>query len=112
MNRVILTGNIGSRDQMRDVGESCVLRFRLATTTRWRNQGGDRAERTDWHNVTIWGGLARGLEKYLTVGRKVLVEGSIRVSTYEDASHGGLKRTRVEIVASSLELLGTPREAS
>ena len=78
--------------------------MRLATTESFVNRAGERQERTDWHNVTLWGKRAEALSKFLTKGRTICVEGRIQYRSYEDRD--GNKRTATDIVASNVILMG------
>ena len=77
----------------------------LATTERgYTLQNGTQVpERTEWHNVVMWGGLAEVVEKYVHKGDKLFIEGKIRTTTYEDQT--GIRRYRTEILAENMEML-------
>ena len=79
--------------------------FSLATTDRGftRADGTVVPERTEWHNIVAWRGLAEIIEKYVRKGTKLFVEGKLTSRSYEDKS--GVKRYVTEIVAENLELL-------
>ena len=83
----------------------------LATTDRaYTLQNGTQVpERTEWHNIVLWRGLAQTAEKYVRKGDKLYIEGKIRSRSYDDQN--GIKRTIVEIFADNMEML-TPRNAS
>lgn len=104
MNKVILYGNIGADPELRVTpGGSSVLKLRLATSESYLDKTNTRQERTEWHSITIWGKRGEGLAKILGKGQKILVEGSIRTSSYEK---DGEKRYRTEIVANNVMLPG------
>lgn len=106
LNRVTLLGNIGSDPEMRMLSTGvAVLKLRLATNESFKDKNGVRQERTEWHQVTIWGKRAEGLARILAKGRQLCVEGRIRSSSYEDRD--GVKRYRTEIVASNVVLCGS-----
>lgn len=63
-------------------------------------------DRTEWHNIVLWRGLAQTAEKYVHKGDKLYIEGKIRSRSYDDQN--GIKRTIVEIFADNMEML-TPR---
>lgn len=104
MNKIIIIGNVGQDAELRDVGSTTVLSFSVATTEKWKDKNGERQERTDWHNVSLWGKRAEALAKYVTKGTRVAVEGRVQYRQYEDRD--GNKRTATDIVASDVELLG------
>lgn len=104
MNKAILIGHLGAAPELRFTqGGQPVLSMRLATTEKW-SKDGERQERTDWHSVSLWGKRAEALEKYLTKGSRIAVEGRVQYRQHEDRD--GNKRTATEIVASDIELLG------
>lgn len=112
VNKVILIGNVGKDPDVRylDTGIA-VATFSLATTDRaYTLQNGTQVpERTEWHNIVLWRGLAQTAEKYVRKGDKLYIEGKIRSRSYDDQN--GIKRTIVEIFADNMEML-TPRNAS
>lgn len=112
VNKVILIGNVGKDPDVRYLDNGvAVATFSLATTDRaYTLQNGTQVpERTEWHNIVLWRGLAQTAEKYVHKGDKLYIEGKIRSRFYDDQN--GIKRTIVEIFADNMEML-TPRSAS
>lgn len=110
INKVILLGNVGAEPEVRALdGGKKVARVRVATTERYTDQQGNKQEQTEWHNVTLWGGLADVADKYLHKGSQVYIEGKIRTREYE---HNGEKRYATEIMANDMKLLGRPKDAN
>ena len=104
MNKVLLVGNVGLDAELKMTsGGQAVLKFRLATTEKWSSDG-EKKERTDWHSCTLWGKRAEALHAHITKGTKLVVEGSLRYSTYEDKS--GEKRYRTDINVNDIEFAG------
>lgn len=107
VNKVILIGNVGKDPDIRyfDNG-SAVVNFPLATTERGYTaaNGTQIPDRTEWHNVVCWRGLAKVAEQFVKKGTQLFVEGKIRTRSYDDQN--GIKRYVVEIYADNLELLG------
>jgi single-strand DNA-binding protein len=66
-------------------------------------------DRTEWHNIVLWRGLAQTAEKYVHKGDKLYIEGKIKSRSYDDQN--GIKRTIVEIFADNMEML-TPRSTT
>lgn len=97
LNRVQLIGNLGldpERRQFQSGGS--VVRLRLATSESYRDGRGERVERTEWHSVAVWpDGLQDLVSQYLRKGDKVLVEGKLRTTKWQDQS--GADRTTTEI---------------
>ena len=106
-----MIGNVGKDPEVRhlDTGVT-VATFPLATTERgYTLQNGTQVpERTDWHNIVLWRGLATTAEKYVHKGDKLYIEGKIRPRSYDDQN--GQRRYTVEIFADVMEML-TPRAA-
>ena len=104
LNKVLILGNVGNEPEVRQTQSGrAVANFSVATTDAW-GEGEDRQERTEWHQVVVWGKLAETCGQYLTKGRQVLVEGRLQTRSYED--HDGHKRFVTEIVAQQVEFLG------
>jgi single-strand DNA-binding protein len=105
LNRVMLLGNLGADPELRYTqGGQAVLNLRLATTESYVDRDNQRKERTDWHNVVIWGKRAEGLAKFLTKGSSIFVEGSLRTSSFE--GRDGVKRYKTEVNARNVLLTG------
>jgi single-strand DNA-binding protein len=105
LNRVMLLGNLGADPELRMTsGGQAVLKMRLATTESYLDRNKARQERTDWHNVVLWGKRAEALSKFLSKGTRLFVEGSLRTSSYDDRE--GNKRYKTEVVANNIILSG------
>ena len=112
VNKVILIGNVGKDPDVRYLDSGVVVAtFSLATTERgYTLQNGTQVpDRTEWHNIVLWRGLAQTAEKYVRKGDKLYIEGKIKSRSYDDQN--GIKRTIVEIFADNMEML-TPRGTS
>ena len=107
LNKVLLLGNLGADPELRVTpGGSAVLKLRLATTETYLDKNNTRQERTEWHQVTVWGKRGEALSKILSKGSSIFVEGGLRTSSYEK---DGEKRYRTEIVANNIILAGGRR---
>jgi len=105
VNKVILVGNLGKDPEVRFTNSgSAVARLSVATSEVWNDRDGNRQERTEWHNVVVWGKQGENCGQYLAKGRQVYVEGSIRTRSYDDKS--GNKRYVTEVVAQRVQFLG------
>ena len=104
INRVILIGNVGSQPNVREVNDTKVAQFNLATTERFKGKDGNVREETEWHNVTVWGKLAEVIEKYVDKGSQLYVEGRIKTEKFQ--SNDGTDKYITRIVASTIQLLG------
>lgn len=105
LNKVLLLGNLGADPELRVTGGGqSVLNLRLATTESYLDKDKVRQDRTEWHNVVIWGKRAEGLSKILSKGSRILVEGGLRTSSYDDKE--GNKRYKTEVNATNILLAG------
>lgn len=108
VNKVILLGNVGKEPDVRYVEQGvAVARLSLATTDKGYTlpNGTQVPDRTEWHSIVFWRKLAELVEKYVHKGDKLYIEGRIRTSIYND--HNGKQQKVTEILAESMELLGT-----
>lgn len=106
MQKFIAIGNVGQDPEVKLVGESKVANFSLATTERgFTKRDGTKVEdKTDWHNIVAWRGLAEIIEKYVKKGDKIYIEGKVKTRSYDDKD--GNKRYVTEIMVDNIELLG------
>ena len=105
VNKVILIGDLGKDPEVRHTANGkAVARFSLATSEVWNDADGNRQERTEWHNVVVWGKQGETCAQYLAKGRQAYIEGSIRNRSYDDKN--GQKRYITEIVAQRVRFLG------
>ena len=106
VNKVILIGNLGKDPELRYTpGGQPVATFTLATTERWNDRNGQRQDRTEWHNIVVWGKLAELVNQYLKKGRSAYIEGRIATRSWDDKD--GNKRYKTEIVANQVQFLGS-----
>lgn len=106
VNKIILVGNVGKDPEVRYLEKDlAVARFSLATSDRARTlaNGTLVPERTEWHNIVAWRGLAELAEKYIRKGSQVYVEGKIQTRTWEKE---GVKHYITEVLAETINLLG------
>jgi len=110
VNKVILVGNVGKDPEVRYLEKNvAVANFALATTDKaYTTQNGIQVpERTEWHNIVAWRGLAEITEKFIHKGTQLYIEGKIQTRTYEKE---GIKRYITEIYADNIQLLGKKPE--
>lgn len=111
VNMVILLGHLGHDPELRSTSNGTpVLNFRMATTKRWKDQAGDKQERTEWHRVVTFGPTAESLKSYAKKGAVVHVEGSLQTREWSDKV--GIKRYTTEILARRVQLIGGSRRPS
>ncbi len=109
VNRVILIGNLGRDPEIRYTqGGEPIANFSLATNEAWTDRSGQKQERTEWHRVEVFGKAAQVVRDYLTKGRQVYVEGSIRYDEWTDKDGNKRNTTKIHIGGpnSRLVLLG------
>ena len=105
VNKVILIGNLGKDPELRYTPSGQpVVTFSLATTERWNDRNGQRQDRTEWHNIVVWGKLGELVNQYLKKGRSAYIEGRITTRSWDDKD--GNKRYKTEIVANQVQFLG------
>ena len=107
----MLIGRVGKDPDIKDVSGVKVANFSLATTDRaYKTQSGAVVpERTEWHNIVVWRGLADVVENYVKKGSQIYIEGKIRTRSWEDQT--GMKRYSTEMYADNLELSGARQES-
>ena len=107
INKVILVGNLGKDPEVKTISNGAlVATFSIATSESFTNKEGQKVDKTEWHNITLWRGLATVAEKYLKKGNKVYIEGKLRYRQYDDKD--GIKRYITEIEGTDLMLLDRP----
>lgn len=100
LNKVQLIGNLGADPEIRSTNDGRkIANLRIATSESWRDKAtGERREKTEWHRVTIFNeGLAGVVEKYLSKGDKVYIEGQLQTRKWQDRETGA-DRYSTEIV--------------
>lgn len=103
INKVILVGNLGKDPETRSLdNDKTVCKFTVATSESYKDRNGNKIENTEWHNIEMWGGLAKVAGQYLTKGSKVYLEGKIKTDEYEK---DGIKRYSTKIVANEMKML-------
>lgn len=105
INKVILVGNVGADPEIKTLESGAkYARIRLATTERiYNKEKNETKEQTEWHNITLWRGLADVADKYIRKGSQLYIEGKIRTREY---TKDGAKCYATEIIADELKLLG------
>ncbi|HYD92120.1 MAG TPA: single-stranded DNA-binding protein [Flavobacterium sp.] len=104
-NKVQLIGNAGNDPEIKtfDAGKK-LARFTIATNESYTNDKGEKVTDTQWHNITAWGKTAEIIEKYVTKGKELAIEGKLTHRSYDDKN--GEKRYITEVVVSDVLLFG------
>ncbi len=104
-NKVQLIGHVGNDPEVKTFGEGKkVATLTLATNETYKNDKGEKVEETQWHRIVAWGKTANLIEKYVTKGKEIAIEGKLTHRSYDDKN--GEKRYMTEVVASDILLFG------
>lgn len=104
VNKVILVGNLGQDPEVRFMPNgNAVSNITVATSESWKDQQGQKQERTEWHRVVLYKRLAEIVGQYLKKGSKVYLEGRLKTREWQDQQ--GVKHYTTEIIASELQML-------
>ncbi len=104
-NSVQLIGHVGQEPEIKNLeAVKKLANISIATNEVYYRENGDKVEKTEWHRVTAWGKAAEIIEKYVTKGKEVAIEGKLTHRSYEDKD--GNKRFITEVVANEILLLG------
>lgn len=110
LNAVQLIGNLGQTPEIKFTSSgNAVTKFSLATTSNVKNSDGEWVEKTEWHNIVVWGKLAEISAEYLGKGSKAFVSGRLQTSSWEDKTSGE-KKYRTEIIADNIIFLDKKQE--
>ncbi len=106
INKVILVGNLGQDPDTRYMPSGgAVTNLRIATSEQWKDkQTGEQKERTEWHNVAMFGRLAEIAAEYLRKGSQVYIEGKLRTRKWQDKQ--GNDRWTTEVIADEMQMMG------
>ncbi|HLO38873.1 MAG TPA: single-stranded DNA-binding protein [Lacibacter sp.] len=100
-----MIGNLGQNPEIKTLdGGKKLAKFSIATSEAYRNANGEKVTETQWHNLVAFGKLAEIIEKYITKGSEVAVEGKLTYRTYNDKD--GVKKYFTEIQVNELLMLG------
>ncbi|MFV0396912.1 MAG: single-stranded DNA-binding protein [Bacteroidales bacterium] len=111
VNKVFLLGRVGQDPDVKYLdGGVCFSRFSVATSDRaYTNAKGETIpERTEWHNIIAWRGIAQVVEKLVQKGTQVYIEGKLQTRQWEDQN--GIRRNTTEILIENLEILSNRKE--
>jgi single-strand DNA-binding protein len=104
-NKVQLIGHVGQEPEIKTIESGKkVAKFTLATNENYTNNKGEKVEQTEWHRLTAWGKTADIIEKYVTKGKEIAIEGKLTHRSYDDKN--GEKKYVTDIVINELLLIG------
>ena len=111
LNKVMLIGNLGKDPEVRyTTSGQAVASFSIATSEKFKNRNGEMEERTEWHNVVLWGRQAEIAKDYLAKGRTVFIEGRLQTRKWQDKD--GRDRYTTEIVGDRMQFVGPKGDGS
>jgi single-strand DNA-binding protein len=106
INRVVLTGNLTRDPELRSTPSgTSVCSLRIASNTRRKDGSGSWVDKPNFFDIVVWGAQGENAAQYLEKGRPVAVDGRLEWREWEDKS--GDKRQSVEVVADSVQFLGS-----
>ena len=104
-NKVQLIGNLGNDPEIINLESGKMLaKFSIATNESYKNANGEKVTDTQWHNIVAWGKTAQIVEKFVSKGKPVAIEGKLTTRSWEDKD--GMKRYTTEVVCNELLMLG------
>ena len=105
----MLIGRVGRVPEIKMISESRkAAQFSLATSEKYKDRNGELKENTEWHNIVAFDKTADVIEKYVSSGSQIFVEGKLRTRSWDDKD--GKKRFVTEILVTSLQLLDSKKE--
>ncbi|MBR0573386.1 MULTISPECIES: single-stranded DNA-binding protein [Pasteurellaceae] len=110
MNKAIIIGRLGNDPTIHQgTNGDCIATISIATSEKWQDkQTGEMKEHTEWHRVVFYGRRAEIVRDYLKKGSQVAVEGKLQTHKWTD--NAGIERYTTEIIASSLQMLGSKQD--
>ena len=103
VNKVTLVGRLGQDPETKQVGDTTVANFSLATSETWKDKDGEKQEKTEWHRLVAWGRQAEIIGKYLNKGSLIYIEGQLQTRKWEK---DGVDRYTTEIRVGMMKMLG------
>jgi single-strand DNA-binding protein len=112
LNKVLLIGRLGHTPEAKYTQSgTAITNITLATSETWKDKTtGEKQEKTEWHKIVFYRGLAEVVAKYCTKGMQIFVEGRIQTRTYDDKE--GNKRYVTEIIGNGMQMLSSKGQGS
>jgi single-strand DNA-binding protein len=112
LNKAILIGNLTRDPELKAIASgNKVCSFSIATNRTYKDANGVRQEKTDYHNIVVWGKTAENVATYMKKGSQILVEGRMETRSWDDAATK-TKKYRTEIVADTVQFGSKPSGTS
>ncbi|MFA5405425.1 MAG: single-stranded DNA-binding protein [Ignavibacteria bacterium] len=103
LNKVMLIGRLGKDPELKYTEKgTAYCNFSIATDESYKDENGNKVERTEWHNIVAWRKLAEICHQYLKKGSKIYCEGKLQTDSYEK---DGIKRYSTKIVMTDMTML-------
>ncbi len=103
LNKAILIGNLTRDPELKAIASgNKVCTFSIATNRTYKDSNGVRQEKTDYHNIVVWGKTAENVATYMKKGSQILVEGRMETRSWDDAATN-TKKYRTEIIADTVQ---------
>jgi len=110
LNKVMLIGRLGQDPEKRVTPNGAsVINISMATTENWKDQSGDKQEKTEWHKLVFWNKLADIVEQYCKKGSQIYVEGSLQTRAWENKDN--VKMYTTEIVVRQMQMLDSKSDS-
>lgn len=109
LNRAMLIGRVGKNPEIKQISDTRkAAQFSLATTEKYKDRNGETKENTEWHNIVAFDKTAELVERYVTSGMQLYIEGKLRTRSWEDRD--GNKRYVTEILVGNIQFLESRKE--
>ena len=103
-NSVQLIGHVGQEPEIKNLeGGKKLANISIATNEVYYRENGDKVEKTEWHRVTAWDKIADIIERFVTKGKEIGIEGKLTHRNYDDKD--GNKRYITEVIANEISLI-------
>lgn len=109
LNKVMLIGRVGKNPEIKQISDTRkAAQFSLATTEKYKDRNGEVKENTEWHNIVAFDKTAELVERYVTSGMQLYIEGKLRTRSWEDKD--GNKRYVTEVLVGNMQFLDGKKE--
>lgn len=109
INKVILIGNVGSIDSHTTNAGDMIVNLSLATSESYTKKDGEKVDKTEWHNVTLFKKLAEITSQYVVKGARIYIEGKLQTQRYTDKE--GVERFSTKIIANTMQMLSSKKDS-
>lgn len=109
VNKAIIIGRLGKDPELKEAGGTKIANFSVATSKSWKDDAGEKKEKTEWHNIVAFRKTAEFAGQWLKKGREVFIEGEIQTRSWD--GDDGKKNYRTEIVAHNIQFVGSKPES-